>query len=67
MRGAQHSLINKHCQHLAELLVAFRKWLTALPGGVEQLRQGIRVCDLGCGSGSLAITLGAAFPNSRSI
>jgi len=42
-----------------------KKWLPALPGGVEELQSGITVADLGCGQGRLALTLAQAFPKSK--
>jgi SAM-dependent methyltransferase len=41
-----------------------RKWLPAMPDVLERLHAGIRVADVGCGSGTAAITIGTAFPNS---
>lgn len=44
-----------------------RRWLPAVAGLVERLTQGIRVADVGCGSGTAAIEIAAAFPESRVI
>src|SRR5690606_4621738 len=41
-----------------------RKWLPAVPGLVERLESGIRVADVGCGSGTVAIRIARAFPDS---
>lgn len=42
-----------------------RKWLPAVPGLVERLESGIRVADVGCGSGTVAQLIAASFPQSR--
>lgn len=42
-----------------------RKWLPAVPDLVERLEQGIRVADVGCGSGTAAITMATAYPHSE--
>jgi SAM-dependent methyltransferase len=39
--------------------------LPALDGMVERLTVGASVADIGCGTGSLVLTLAKAFPNSR--
>lgn len=39
-----------------------RRWLPAMPDVVERLEQGGRVADIGCGSGTAALAMGAAFP-----
>lgn len=41
------------------------KWLPAIPGMVERLEQGIRVADIGSGSGTAAILMAQAYPNSE--
>ena len=41
------------------------KWLSAVPGLVERLEEGIRVADVGSGSGRAAILMAQAFPNSE--
>lgn len=40
------------------------EWLPALDGVVEQLREGARVADVGCGHGASSILLAEAFPNT---
>ena len=40
------------------------RWLPAIPGLVDRLMSGIRVADVGCGSGTAAILVAGAFPNS---
>lgn len=40
------------------------RWLPAVPGLVDRLREGIRVADVGCGSGTAAILMAEAFPAS---
>ena len=51
----------KHRQVLVD------KFLPAVDGGrlMEDLRSGIRVCDLGCGTGVALILMAEAFPESR--
>lgn len=51
----------KHRQVLVD------KFLPAVDGGrvIEQMRSGIRVCDLGCGSGVALVLMAKAFPQSR--
>lgn len=41
------------------------RWLPAVPGLVDRLTSGIRVADVGCGSGTAAILMAEAFPNSK--
>jgi 2-polyprenyl-3-methyl-5-hydroxy-6-metoxy-1,4-benzoquinol methylase len=41
------------------------KWLAAVPGLVDRLDEGIRVADVGCGSGTAAILMAEAFPNAE--
>jgi len=41
------------------------KWLPAISGMVEQLEGGIRVADIGSGSGTAAILMAQAYPNSE--
>lgn len=42
-----------------------RKWLPAVPGLIQYLESGIRVADIGCGSGTAAILIAEAFPESQ--
>lgn len=42
-----------------------RKWLPGVPGLVESLENGIRVADIGCGSGTVARLIGEAYPRSH--
>lgn len=42
-----------------------RRWLPVLPDVVERLEQGGRVADIGCGSGTAALAMAAAFPISE--
>lgn len=42
-----------------------QEWLPALDGVVQQLEQGIRVADVGCGHGHSTLLMAQAFPNSR--
>jgi SAM-dependent methyltransferase len=42
-----------------------RKWLPAMPDVVAHLQQGARVADVGCGSGTAAITMAKAYPKSE--
>jgi SAM-dependent methyltransferase len=41
-----------------------RKWLPAVPGLVDRLNDGVRVADVGCGSGTAVIEIAGAYPNS---
>ena len=41
------------------------RWLPAIPGLVDRLTVGIRVGDIGCGTGTVAALLAAAFPSSH--
>ena len=41
------------------------RWLPAIPGLAEKLEAGIRVADIGCGSGTAAILMAEAYPNSH--
>ena len=41
------------------------RWLPAIPGLVEKLQSGIRVADIGCGSGTVPLLIAEAFPDSR--
>jgi 2-polyprenyl-3-methyl-5-hydroxy-6-metoxy-1,4-benzoquinol methylase len=40
------------------------RWLPAVPGLVSRMESGIRVADVGCGSGTAAILMARAFPDS---
>lgn len=42
-----------------------RKWLPAMADVVKRLEEGIRVADVGCGSGDAAIAMARAYPASR--
>jgi SAM-dependent methyltransferase len=42
-----------------------RRWLPAMPDVTTKLEQGIRVADVGCGSGAAVITMARAYPNSE--
>lgn len=44
-----------------------KRWLPAVPGLVERLNEGIRVADVGCGSGTAARLMAEAFPRSEVI
>lgn len=41
------------------------RWLSAVPGLVDRLASGIRVADVGCGSGTVPILVAKAFPNTE--
>jgi SAM-dependent methyltransferase len=42
-----------------------KRWLPGVPGLVESLDTGIRVADVGCGSGTAVITMATEYPASR--
>src|SRR5271154_4063105 len=42
-----------------------RKWMPAMPQGVEGLNAGGTALDVGCGSGRAAIALATAYPKAR--
>ena len=42
-----------------------RRWLPAMPDVVARLEEGARVADVGCGSGTAAVTMAAAYPKSE--
>lgn len=42
-----------------------RRWLTAMPEVVERLQRGIRVADVGCGSGAAVLTMARSYPKSQ--
>ncbi|MFP3913820.1 MAG: class I SAM-dependent methyltransferase [Actinomycetota bacterium] len=39
-----------------------RRWLATMPDVVEKLEMGARVADVGCGTGTAALTMGEAYP-----
>lgn len=41
------------------------RWLPGVPGLTDLLETGIRVADIGCGSGTAAIVMAEAYPNSH--
>lgn len=41
------------------------RWLPAVPGLIPALKAGTRVADVGCGSGTAAILMARAFPNTH--
>jgi SAM-dependent methyltransferase len=41
------------------------RWLPGIPGLIERLESGIRVAEIGCGSGTAALLIAEAFPNSK--
>lgn len=43
------------------------RWLPAIPGLIDRLRQGIRVADVGCGTGTAATVMAESFPKSNVI
>jgi 2-polyprenyl-3-methyl-5-hydroxy-6-metoxy-1,4-benzoquinol methylase len=45
-------------------LLLTKRWLPAMPDVVARLEAGARVADLGCGSGTAALTMAAAYPKS---
>jgi SAM-dependent methyltransferase len=48
----------------SQRVLLVRKWLPAVPGLVDRLAAGIRVADIGCGSGTAVIEMARAFPAS---
>jgi SAM-dependent methyltransferase len=49
----------------SQRVLLVRKWLPAVPGLVDRLESGIRVADVGCGSGTAAIAIASAYPDSQ--
>ena len=41
------------------------RWLPGIPGLIERLESGIRVAEIGCGSGTAALLIAEAFPNCK--
>ena len=41
------------------------RWLPGVPGLTERLESGIRVADIGCGSGTAATLIATAYPTSK--
>jgi SAM-dependent methyltransferase len=41
------------------------RWLPAVPGLIPRMESGLRVADVGCGSGTAAILMAEAFPNCQ--
>jgi 2-polyprenyl-3-methyl-5-hydroxy-6-metoxy-1,4-benzoquinol methylase len=41
-----------------------RRWLATMPDVVEKLERGARVADIGCGTGTAALTMAEAYPAS---
>lgn len=41
------------------------RWLPAVPGLVDRLAGGIRVADVGCGSGTVAVLVAESYPDSH--
>lgn len=41
-----------------------KRWLMAMPDVVSRLERGARIADVGCGSGTAALTMARAYPNS---
>lgn len=41
------------------------RWLPAVPGLIDRLESGIRVADIGCGTGTAARLIAESFPESR--
>lgn len=44
-----------------------KRWLPAMPDVVAQLHLGARIADVGCGSGTAALVMARAYPNSTVI
>jgi SAM-dependent methyltransferase len=49
----------------SQRILLTRRWFPAVPGLVPRLEEGIRVADIGCGSGTAAMTMAAAYPHSE--
>src|SRR5690606_24611426 len=49
----------------SQRILLTRKWLPAVEGLVKRLEEGIDVADVGCGTGTAALTMAQAYPNSR--
>lgn len=41
-----------------------KRWLTTMPDVVSRLERGARIADVGCGSGTAALTMARAYPES---
>ena len=48
----------------AQKVFLTQRWLPAVPGMVDRLTAGIRVADVGCGTGTAARLMAEAFPSS---
>lgn len=49
----------------SQQILLVSKWLPGVPGLIERLEAGIRVADVGCGSGAAAAIIARAFPASQ--
>lgn len=49
----------------SQRILLSRKWLPAVPGLIDRLDRGIRVADVGCGSGTVAIEIATGYPESQ--
>jgi SAM-dependent methyltransferase len=49
----------------SQTVFLINRWLPAIPGLVPDLEAGARVADVGCGSGTAAILMARAFPNTQ--
>lgn len=48
----------------SQRILLTRKWLPGVPGLAGRLESGIRVADVGCGTGTAAIAMATAYPES---
>lgn len=49
----------------SQRILLVNRWLAAIPGILDRLEEGIRVADVGCGTGTAATVIAGAFPDSE--